>query len=171
MSATVSVFDEAHAVTCDLAAEALRSSGRLRLRVMGSSMLPSVWPGDTLVIERIEANGVCEGDLVLFGRDRRLFVHRVLSADAGDANILTRGDAMPQPDPLVPWRDLLGRVSYIMRNERLIEPKKNLSLPRRAVAILIQRSEIAMRVIIGVNGMLQALRRQNSNHRVVPCQS
>jgi signal peptidase I len=189
MNALAVGFDEAHAVKCDLAAEVLRSSGNLRLRVTGSSMLPSVWPGDTLLIERVQANAICGGDLVLFGRDRRLFVHRVVSvgiADAAidatidgniDATILTRGDAMPQPDPPVPGRDLLGRVSYIVRAGRLIEPRKTLGLPQRAVATLMQHSEIAARMAIGVNGMLQSSRRQNFKRnstqisKVVPCQS
>jgi signal peptidase I len=188
MSAPALPFDEAHALKCDLAAEVLRSSASLRLRVMGSSMLPSVWPGDTLLIERVEANAVTAGDLVLFGRNRRLFVHRVVRVGAnGDATILTRGDAMLQPDPPMPSRNLLGRVSYIVRYGRLIEPKKTLGLPQRAVASLIQRSEIAARVAIGVSGVLQGSRRRNSarishptsyqthnpvsKERVVPCQS
>jgi signal peptidase I len=192
MSVAVQGLDEVHAVKCDLAAEVLRSSGSLRLRVMGSSMLPSVWPGDTLLIERVPVNAVSTGDLVLFGRDRRLFVHRVVSVgSAGDATkdatveatILTRGDAMPQTDPPVPSRDLLGRVAYIVRDGKLIEPKKSLGLPQRAIATLVQRSEIAARVAIGLNGMVQNSRRQNSNpistknsnqipnQRVVPCQS
>jgi signal peptidase I len=184
MSLPALPFDEAHALKCDLAAEVLRSSASLRLRVMGSSMLPSVWPGDTLLIDRVEANAVTAGDLVLFERDRRLFVHRVVSVGGkGEATILTRGDAMPQPDPPVPGRNLLGRVSYIVRDGRLIEPKKTLGLPQRAVATLMQRSEIAARVAIRVSGVLQGSRRQNSNRipdqtsnpvskeRVVPCQS
>ena len=43
---------ELEAVKCELAAEVLRSSGELRLRVTGSSMLPAVWPGDELTIRR-----------------------------------------------------------------------------------------------------------------------
>lgn len=199
MNALAVGFDEVHTVKCDLAAEVLRSSGNLRLRVMGSSMLPSVWPGDTLLIERVKADAISDGDLVLFGRDRRLFVHRVVSGGAGDATaastidanidatILTRGDAMPQPDLPVPVRDLLGRVSFIVREGKLIEPKKTLGLPQRAVATLLRHSEIAARLAIGVNGMLRRSRSQNfnlssdqisdqnsnhiSNQRVVPCQS
>jgi hypothetical protein len=83
----------------------------------------------------------------------------------------------------VPSRDLLGRVAYIVRDGKLIEPKKSLGLPQRAIATLVQRSEIAARVAIGLNGMVQNSRRQNSNpistknsnqipnQRVVPCQS
>jgi signal peptidase I len=166
------LFDEAHALKCDLAAEVLRSSGQLRLRVRGSSMLPSVWPGDMLMIERVQASAASVGDLLLCERDRRLFVHRVVSLGRTvDGTILTRGDAMPDADPAVPYRDILGRVSFIVRDRKLIVPKKILGLPQRAVATLIQRSEIAMRIAISVHRRLQSMRRRNPNHRVVPCQS
>src|SRR5262249_37101837 len=49
---------EAHAIKCELAAEVLRFSGRLRLQVGGWSMLPSVFPGDTLLVEWSESAGV-----------------------------------------------------------------------------------------------------------------
>lgn len=188
MNALAVGFDDVHALKCDLAAEVLRSSGSLRLRVMGLSMLPAVWPGDTLLIERVDANALSTGDLALFRRDRRLLVHRVVSVSGtGDmiknGIIQTRGDAMPQPDPPVPGRDLLGRVSYIVRDGRLIEPKRSLGLPQRAVAGLMQRSETAARVAISLNGVLRSSRRQNStrnsnqilnqtsSQRVFPCQS
>jgi len=60
--------NEVHAIKCELASEVLLWSGKLRLRVTGWSMLPSVWPGDTLLVERIGAEEAREGDIVLFGR-------------------------------------------------------------------------------------------------------
>ena len=79
MTASPQVFDDAHAVKCELAGEVLRASGRVRLQVTGWSMLPSVWPGDTLVIESVASDAVSEGDIVLFSRERRLFAHRVVT--------------------------------------------------------------------------------------------
>ena len=150
-------FDGRHAVKCELASELLRSSGTLRLRVTGWSMLPAVWPGDTLVIERIESGAVAEGDIVLFARDRRVFAHRVLAKGnpAGDSTILTRGDAMPQPDPPVGDRDLLGRVVFILRNGKCIEPSRTPRLSERALSALVRNSEIAARVVVAVHGMRQ----------------
>jgi signal peptidase I len=150
------VFDDAHGVKCDLAGEVLRSSGRLRLRVMGWSMLPSVWPGDTLVVDSVKSDGVCEGDIVLFGRDRRLFAHRVVKNNAGvDAKIVTRGDAMPAPDPPVDETQVLGKVSFIVRNGKCIEPRRSLRFSERAVAALVRGSDTAARVVVGIHGMRQ----------------
>ena len=155
--------DDAHAVKCELASEVLRSSGKLRLQVMGWSMLPSVWPGDTLVVERVKGEAVSKGDIVLFGRDRRLFAHRVVrkSSSPGNSTIRTRGDAMPAADPPVDESQLLGRVSFIVRNGRIIEPSRRLRLSERAVAAFVRGSEIAARVVVGVHGMRQTAQNQN----------
>jgi signal peptidase I len=145
-----------NALKCELADEILRSSGSLRLRVTGWSMLPTVMPGDTLLIERIDSDAVAEGDIVLYGRDRRFFVHRVVTkCQSQKAEFVTRGDAMPAPDPPVPESDLLGRVSFILRNGKCIEPRRTLRLPERAVAAVVQRSTFAARVVVGVHGMRQ----------------
>lgn len=124
----------AHTVKCELAGEVLASSGTLRLRATDWSMLPTVWPGDVLLIERANSEVVSEADIVLFGRDRRLFVHRVVRKIPEDSKIPTRGDAMPRLDPPVVEGDLMGK------------------------------SERAARVIVGAHGILQSLLLQNSNH-------
>ena len=99
---------------CSLALEVLRRFGELRLRVTGGSMLPSLWPGDVLVIRSAQASACSCGDLVLFRREERFFVHRVL--DVSSTGVLTRGDSLPAPDPLVTTDELLGRVISVSRN-------------------------------------------------------
>jgi signal peptidase len=48
-----------------LAAEVLRSSGELRLRVTGTSMLPAIWPGEVLLIRRDGAAQAGPGDRLM----------------------------------------------------------------------------------------------------------
>jgi hypothetical protein len=144
---------DAHAVRCDLAQEVLRSSGCLRLRVTGWSMLPTVWPGDTLLIDRSDAAHVAEGDIVLFARDRRFFVHRIVKKNAHGSQILARGDAMPQADPPFAKHELLGKVSLIVRSnskDKSIVPRPWLSLPELAVSALAQRSALVARAIVSL---------------------
>ena len=62
-----------------MAADVLCRSGELRLRVTGASMLPSLWPGDLLLIRRAQLSEIAPEDLVLFSRQQRFFVHRVLA--------------------------------------------------------------------------------------------
>jgi Peptidase S24-like len=174
MSSSAPELGDTHAVKCELASEVLRSSGKLRLSVTGWSMLPTIWPGDTLMIERTEIGAVSEGDVVLCARDQRFAAHRVLKKNA--SAIMTRGDAMLQPDPPVPNCDLLGKVAFIVRNGKCIRPNKSLTLSERAVAKIIQRSHIAARVIVRGYQMLERSQVQNSPDRVVryqsePCQS
>ena len=96
---------------CGLASEVLRRFGALRLRVTGASMLPSIWPGDVVTIRSSRLPEVSRGDVVLFFRDGRFFVHRVLGVSAD--RLLTRGDSLPGPDPPVTSDELLGRIVSI----------------------------------------------------------
>jgi len=149
-------INEMHAAQCELAAEVLHSSGRLRLQVMGWSMLPTIWPGDTLIVEHASVSEVSPGDIVLFGRGRRLFAHRIVGTDrSGKSTMLTRGDAMPTTDSPIGESELLGKVSFIVRNGKYIRPRATLHVVERAVACLVQRSEFAARVVVGVHGLLQ----------------
>jgi hypothetical protein len=139
-----------------MATEILRSSGRLRLRVTGWSMLPSVWPGDILEIQRISGQEISARDIVLFTRDRRLFAHRVVSAiqHRGGITILTEGDGMPQPDPVFSESELLGKVCSITRNGRSFEPNARLGMAQRGMAALVRRSATAARIITSMHSML-----------------
>ncbi len=145
--------DIAHSVKCDLAGEVLRSSGRLRLRVTGWSMLPTVMPGDTLIVEKVPGV-ISRGEIVLFSRDQRLFAHRVVSTPTVHSDhVITQGDGMPHPDPPVAASELLGRVSRIVRNGRCLEPSPKLGVPSRAVAEMVRRSHSAAQIVVGVHGM------------------
>ena len=142
-----------HALECELAGEVLTSSGSLRLRVTGWSMLPAISPGDTLVIEPARSESVGKGDIVLFRRDGRLFAHRVSgkSGSAADFQIVTQGDGMANPDPPVSSSQLLGKVSFVVRDGRSLELAKTPRLSMRAVAALVRRSSWAARVVVGVH--------------------
>lgn len=116
-------------------------------------MLPSIRPGDTVLIEHVNGNEISEGDIVLFGRDRRLFVHRVVKRNT-HAGLVTRGDAMRASDPLVQENELLGKVVLLWRNGSRIEPRKGLSVWERLIAGAVRRSEIAARLVVGAYGLI-----------------
>ena len=89
----------------------IRRFGALRLRVSGFSMLPSIWPGDIAYVSRVVAYR--PGDVVLFSRKGRLFVHRVVEMLGGA--VVTRGDSILDRDPPVALNDVLGRMESIKR--------------------------------------------------------
>lgn len=149
------VPDNLRGVRCDLAAEVLRSSGKLRLCVNGWSMLPTIWPGDMLLIERVECKDVERADIVLFERHGRFFVHRVIAKNAADGTILTQGDGIPHPDVAVKSSELLGRVGSVLRAGRCFEPRRTLYFSERIVAALVRRFYWAARILVELNVMRQ----------------
>ena len=96
----------------NLAVEALRKTGVLRLSAFGYSMLPTLYPGDILTIKRETLGAIHPGDVVLYARGGRFFIHRNLrSVQRGsEMALVTRGDSMPHPDEPVVESELLGKV-------------------------------------------------------------
>jgi hypothetical protein len=120
----------------DLAAEVLRNRGTVRLKAWGTSMLPSVWPGDLLTIQSVGADEIVPGDIVLVLRDSRFFIHRLVESRRDQVGILciTRGDAMPHNDPPNAASELLGRVAGIRRADQIFVPGRRLSTFHSALA-------------------------------------
>jgi hypothetical protein len=98
-----------------VAVDALRLSGSLRLQVGGASMLPALWPGDTVEIARCSLADVQPGEIILAFREGRFFLHRFL-VRSGDSGFVARGDSMPNSDPVSPASALLGRVVQVVRS-------------------------------------------------------
>jgi len=116
-------------------------------------MLPTIWPGDTLLVEQVEFSPVAEGEIILFRRERRLFAHRIVRS--GRFDILTRGDSMAAPDLPVDRDEVLGRIVSIIRNGKRFQPRTSLRVHERVVAGVVQHSDLAARVLVGTRGLLQ----------------
>jgi hypothetical protein len=101
----------------------LAQQGRVTLRVQGSSMLPWVKAGDVAVIRRAGIDDVRCGDVVLFQRESRLFVHRLVEklGTLNETRFLAKGDAHPKPDGMVNSELVLGRVVRIHRGDKRID--------------------------------------------------
>ncbi len=136
----------------DLVAEVLRSRGTVRLRALGTSMLPSIWPGDVLSIENRPSEQMVPGDIVLIMRGSRFFVHRLVERRDGKDlyRWITRGDALPRNDPPAETPELLGRVSGIRRGTHMIIPRRRISLLTRMLAWMLchcdQFRNVALRI-------------------------
>jgi hypothetical protein len=139
-----------------LAAEVLRNNGKLRLVARGHSMLPTLWPGDLLHIEATAFDRVHPGDVVLFGRDDRFYIHRILSrGEAGDGSarpsLVTRGDSMPEEDAPVFAEELLGRVVSLERRGK-VSPVPGCSRMRRALGQMLGSSDRLRSVALRIHG-------------------
>jgi hypothetical protein len=183
--------ETAAAVKCDLASEVLQSFGKLRFAATGWSMLPTVWPGDTLVVERVTPDQVQVGEVVLVGRDRRLCAHRLVSRVEGSGNsdwiaprfvtprfitaqFITQGDAMSAPDRPVSENELLGRVTSVIRAGKFIALPAEMSVGAKVIAKIVRRSVLAARALVYLHGIFQGLtqnpEKSNLGEAAYPCQ-
>ncbi len=109
--------EEREASRCFLAAETIRRFGQLQFRAHGTSMLPAIWPGDVLQIERVPLEQPAVGQIWLALRSGRLVAHRVVRVQSvdGDFVVWLRGDFLDADDPETLASDLLGRVTAVVR--------------------------------------------------------
>ena len=107
----------------DLAAEVLHRFGEVRFVAHGSSMIPSIYPGDLLTVRSESIAEARTGEIVLFLLGGRFFVHRVMRKWPARNRIVfaTRGDALTEEDPSVDGTQLLGRVTSILRHGRAVK--------------------------------------------------
>jgi hypothetical protein len=170
--AGAAMSDGGSAVKCELAAEVLRRFGTLRFPASGWSMLPAVWPGDTLVVEHVRSDQVRIGDVVVVGRDGKLCGHRVVCVleDPENRRWITQGDALPVPDRSVCGSELLGRVAYLIRAGKLIAVPAELSVVKRLTAKIVRQSVPAARALVYLRRMVQTLQKSAPEKSVLPCQ-
>lgn len=108
-------------------AQRIRANGSVCFRVQGGSMFPWLRAGDVVFARLCALEQARAGQVVLFERDARLFVHRVLqhttenSAGIARPLLITKGDALDGPDAPVSSSEFLGRVIRLNRNRRHID--------------------------------------------------
>jgi signal peptidase I len=122
----------------NLAAEVLRTRGKVRLAAFGYSMLPTLWPGDLLTVEARGFEQTRVGNVVLFTRDGRFFIHRVLQKVefGSERYLVARGDAMPDVDAPVMPEQVLGQVIAVHRKHRDVALPACSTIPRFAGLLL-----------------------------------
>jgi signal peptidase I len=150
-------------LACGLAGEIVRTFGGVRLRVFGTSMVPSVLPGDLISVQRANLSEISPGEIVLYLRDGRLFVHRVV-ARAGshdDPRLITRGDRLSYNDPLVSSSELLGRVTSIQthdgRGHREVRPTTSMSVWQQMFVHVLRTSDRATYLYLRLAGYLPSI--------------
>jgi signal peptidase I len=133
-------------LACGLVEEVVRAFGGVRLRVLGTSMVPSILPGDMVSIRQASLDEISPGEVILFSRNGRLFVHRVVDrkigstpGSPGETHLITRGDRLRQDDPPISSPELLGRVVSIERDNRKVELPAHGSI--RLIVRILQTSE------------------------------
>jgi signal peptidase I len=141
----------------ELAADILRNGGSLRIRVQGASMLPEIWPGDVLTVESTDAGALQLGEVILVCRSGDFVIHRLIAKSSGEViKLTTRGDAMPQADPIAGQDQLLGRVTAVHRGHLAVPVQRNPSLLSRLSALLLRESDLLRNLALRRHAMQQS---------------
>lgn len=135
------------AIRCELVSDVLRDFGSVTFRVQGTSMVPALAPGDLVTVCRCHISQVQFGDVILFRRDGRLFLHRVVERrPCGQGVILrTRGDRLRGPDPSIGCAEFLGRMTAAFRGSH---PISAASRPYSLLQFLWRYSDSAVSLVV-----------------------
>lgn len=86
------------------------------IAVASDSMVPTFARGDAVLIEKLSASEIENGDILVFRRDGRIITHRVMSVELRDGTyyFTTRGDANADPDSSeASDQQVVGRVRLV----------------------------------------------------------
>jgi len=131
-------------VNCQLVAEIARNFGAVRLKVTGTSMLPAIWPGDTLTIRRRSIEQLRPGQVVLCYRNQGLVAHRLIGR-VGD-RLITRGDSLSDRDVPFSQDEFLGEVVSVVRGGRAVDPSP--AWWRHTASWILRHSELCIRILL-----------------------
>jgi hypothetical protein len=108
---------ECAALKVEMTAELVQKFGAARLRVLGSSMAPTLRPGDILSVRRAAPEEISVGQLIVYSSGPRLITHRVVTVlqEAGARRWITRGDRAVCDDPAVLPENLIAVVESVSR--------------------------------------------------------
>jgi signal peptidase I len=136
----------------DLLLEALRTHGLVRMRALGTSMVPTIWPGDLVEVERCYGS-IGVGDVILTVRQESFCMHRVVRHEqASDGiRITTRGDAMRCEDPEISSSQVLGKISRVHHHGEFIRLAQQQGRFERCLARIFNSISLVRRVLLRVN--------------------
>jgi hypothetical protein len=111
----------------DSVAEKVRIGGSATVGVVARSMSPWVRPGDQVFIRRYDFLQIAPGDIILYERANRLFIHRVVkrvtrpNLEGNASFLIVKSDNADRSGAPVSAREFLGRAIRIHRGKRHID--------------------------------------------------
>ena len=119
-------------VILDLLTTSIRSGLPVRMVVQGTSMSPALKRGEAVIIRNFPCEELEVGDLIIVERDGVLITHRIVARRAD--GWYTKGDGLPELDPVVQSGKILGRVEATERGG--ISINRQLGWRRRLGALI-----------------------------------
>jgi signal peptidase I len=158
------------ALKIEMTAELLQKFGAARLRVLGSSMAPTLRPGDIVSVRRAAPEEISVGQLVVFSAGPRLITHRVVAVvnDPGGRRWITRGDRAVCDDATVLPENLIAVVESVSRRaspggrEIQFAPRPRLTwFESILLALALRRSDKATSLFLRLTLPARAYRKAN----------
>ena len=168
-------LDLAREARLNLAADVLHRFGEVRFVAHGTSMIPSIYPGDLLTVRSESIAEARPGEVVLFLLGGRFFVHRVMRKWPERNRIVfaTRGDAHTQEDPSVDGSQLLGRVTSILRHGKPVKFATRLNAWTKLLRWGVRNSDTFAKTLLAAHLLrtrLLGVRRQSATNPGNPLQ-
>ena len=109
-------------IVLTLVKESLEKIKMVRFRALGSSMFPFIKNGDIITVKYINSKDIVIGDILLYQRDEKFFVHRLIDKRRNNNNIyyITKGDNLPNSDLPIEISSIKGKVVEIQNDKRRI---------------------------------------------------
>ncbi len=121
----------------------------IRFRAPGDSMYPTISDGDLITVQPVKPSDVIVGDIILYRHKSGVVAHRVVNIQESQSSVPSpqylftfRGDAAPVLDNPVGAGQILGKVVFIERNSRRVNPysiKAKLHYKARRLASRLKR--------------------------------
>ena len=115
-------------------------------------MVPTIWPGDVVEVEKI-CGHVAEGDVIFTARRDAFCMHRVvrIEEDADGLRVTTRGDAMACDDPEISLGEILGKVSRVHHHGEVIRLDPRPSALQSCIARIFSSCSVVRRLLLRLN--------------------
>jgi len=125
----------------------------IQLRLSGTSMMPTLWPGDLVWVKPVKVEKLAPGDVILFLRENRIMAHRIVGMDApaGELVIRTRGDTLPAGDLPVRGSEVLGLVTAAQRFGTGWAISRTPRLASRILSRIVRRSDRFRHLLFTLN--------------------
>ena len=114
-----------HRLFVEVSTDLLRRGRSVRFRAPGRSMQPAILDGDLITVEPVSLADIKRGDIILYRSTMGVTAHRVVRIYRGNGSatlFILRGDAPGSPDERVDSQDVLGKVVWLHRGGRLVDP-------------------------------------------------
>ena len=109
----------------DLSGELLSRGLGVRFRAPGTSMHPTIRHMDLVTVEPVAPCNLKRGDIILYRLQNGFIAHRIVNIEEQNGcglTLILRGDALVTDDAPVKPEQVLGKVVFVERDHRSIDP-------------------------------------------------